>query len=89
MRDYGYPIQDRGVLDDAILVTPDSPGRHLILLGPESERIVRPSEVPGALSEPLFITHKEEGLLARDPAFLKALADAYAQAGEACASGLP
>ncbi len=89
MRDYGYPIQDRGVLDDAILVTPDSPGRHLILLGPESERIVRPSEVPGALSEPLFITHKEEGLLARDPAFLKALADAYAQAVEAYASGLP
>ena len=83
IHEYGYDIQDRGILDDAVLVTPDSPGRHLIMLGPESERIVRPSQMPGALSEPLFITHAEEGLLARQPEFLAALAVAYADAIEA------
>lgn len=87
IRSYGYDIQDRGVLDDAVLVTPDSPGRHLIMLGPESERIVRPSQMPGALSEPLFITHTEEGLLAREPEFLAALAVAYADAIEAYVDG--
>ncbi len=87
IREYGYDIQDRGILDDAMLVTPDSPGRHLIMLGPESERIVRPSQMPGALSEPLFITHAEEGLLVREPEFLAALAVAYADAIEAFVEG--
>jgi N-acetylmuramoyl-L-alanine amidase len=85
---YGYDIQDRGVLDDAVLETPDSPGKHLILLGPTSARIVRPSEIPGALSEPLFITHRIEGELARDPALLAALAVAEADAVEAYVSGV-
>lgn len=87
IHEYGYDIQDRGILDDAVLVTPDSPGRHLIMLGPESERIVRPSQMPGVLSEPLFITHAEEGLLARQPEFLAALAVAYADAIEAYVEG--
>lgn len=87
IRAYGYDIQDRGVLDDAVLVTPDSPGQHLILLGPASDRIVRPSQVPGTLSEPVFITHAVEGELARDPEFLSALAVAYADAVEAYAEG--
>lgn len=88
IHDYGYDIHDRGLLDDAVLVTPDSPGKHLIMLGPESERIVRPSQMPGALSEPLFITHAEEGELARDPAFLAVLATAYADAIVAYVEGL-
>lgn len=81
--DLGYAIHDRGVLDDIDLITPDSPGKHIILLGPSSERIVRPSEMPGALSEPLFITHEIEGQMARDPAVLARLARAYADAVEA------
>jgi N-acetylmuramoyl-L-alanine amidase len=88
MHDYGYDIQDRGVLDDAVLEASDSPGKHLILLGPKYERIVRPSEMPGALSEPLFITHTLEGDLARDPALLAALAVAYADAVEAYVGGV-
>ncbi|MHB1318025.1 MAG: N-acetylmuramoyl-L-alanine amidase family protein [Anaerolineae bacterium] len=88
IREYGYDIQDRGLLDDAVLVTPDSPGKHLIMLGPESERIVRPSQMPGALSEPLFITHTREGELARAPAFLATLAVAYADAIEAYVDGV-
>jgi N-acetylmuramoyl-L-alanine amidase len=87
IQDYGYDIHDRGVLDDHALVTPDSTGKHLIMLGPESPRIVRPSQMVGALSEPLFITHAVEGELAREPAFLQSLAEAYADAVEAYVEG--
>jgi N-acetylmuramoyl-L-alanine amidase len=88
IRAYGYDITDRGVLDDYSLVTPDSPGLHLILLGPVSARIVRASEVPGALSEPAFITHAVEGELIREPEFLARLAVAYGDAVEAYVEGL-
>jgi N-acetylmuramoyl-L-alanine amidase len=81
--DLGYDIHDRGVTDDYYLVTPDSTGQHIIVLGPESERIVRPSQMPGALSEPLYITHAVEGDLAQDPAVLARLAAGYADAIEA------
>jgi len=80
--DLGHEVYDRGVQDDLLLITPDSPGKHIILLGPQSERIVRPCQVPGILSETLFITHPIEAKLARDPAALDRLADAYAQAVE-------
>ena len=81
--DFGYEIQDRGVLQDTYLSAPNSPRRYLILLGPESPRIVRPSQMPGVLSEPLFITHEVEGQMARDPEVLARLAVAYADAIEA------
>jgi len=76
----GYDIRDRGVRVDVELTTSDHPGHHLILLGPQAERIVRPSQMPGALSETLFITHHREAEIARDPATLDALAAAYADA---------
>ncbi len=81
--DLGYDMYDRGVQDDYYLITPDSTGQHLILLGPESERIMRPSQMPGALSEPLYITHEVEGEMAQDPAVLARLAQGYADAIEA------
>ncbi len=86
--DMGYEIRDRGIHDDAYLATPGSPRRHLILLGPQSERIVRPSMMPGALSEPLFITHEIEGQMARDPDVLERLALAYADAVQAFFEGI-
>jgi N-acetylmuramoyl-L-alanine amidase len=70
----GHDIDDRGVEVDLAL------GAHLILLGPETERTARPSEMPGVLSETMFITHWREGVLARDPQALRALAQAYADA---------
>jgi len=76
LRALGHDVDDRGVERDVAL------GAHLILLGPETERIARPSQMPGALSEPLFITHRREGELARDPEALSALAEAYAVAVE-------
>lgn len=77
----GHDVDDRGVEDDVAL------GAHLILLGPESERTARPSEMPGVLSETMFITHRREGMLARDPEALRALAEAYANAVEAYFAG--
>jgi hypothetical protein len=78
--DEGHDIHDRGVMEDLVLQEPGEPGSYLILLGPKTERIVRPCQVPGVLSEPLFITHQREAQLARDEMFLDQLAAAYADA---------
>jgi len=79
----GHDVRDRGVQADLVLQTSDHPGRHIILLGPKTERIVRPCQVPGILSETLFITHQREAQLARDPAALDAIARAFADAIDA------
>ena len=76
----GYDIRDRGVRPDLELQTTDHPGHYMIVLGPKAERIARPSQMPGALSEALFITHQREAELARDPAALDAIAKALADA---------
>ena len=82
-RDLGYDIYDRGVDEDLVLQVPGEPGSYLVLLGPETERIVRPSQVPGVLTETLFITHRREAELARDPVVLDRIAAAYAAAIDA------
>lgn len=79
-RSLGHEARDRGVEEDLVLKVPDEPGSYLILLGPKTERIVRPCQVPGALSETLFLTHRREAELARDPVALDRLALAYADA---------
>lgn len=81
--DLGHDVRDRGVWDDAVLQEPGEPGKHIVLLGPESERTARPSEMPGVLSETLFITHDLEAQLARDPVALDRFALAYADAIDA------
>jgi len=81
--DLGYASRDRGVQDDQTLDTPDSLGEHIVVLGPESERIARPCLAPGALSEPLFLTNDREARLAADPQVRARLALAYADALEA------
>ncbi len=83
LRGLGYNARDRGVQPDLVLVTPQEPGSHLVLLGPKSDRIVRPCQVPGILSETLFLTNDREARLLRDPAVLDALATAYADAIDA------
>ncbi|MHB1293660.1 MAG: N-acetylmuramoyl-L-alanine amidase family protein [Anaerolineae bacterium] len=80
LADVGYDTFDREVQDDLVLDEPDEPGSHLIVLGPESDRIVRPSQAPGALSESSFITSAEEAALMRNPKVLDKLAMAYADA---------
>jgi len=84
--DLAYDINDRGVEDDKELDVPGGEGKYLILLGPKTDRSVRPSQMPGVLSEALFITHVEEAALAREPAALDRLAEAYTRAIVAYAS---
>lgn len=78
--DLGYPIRDRGVLDDLEAQEPGKPGTHLVLLGPQTGRIVRAAELPGALSETGFITDDAEARLLADPQALDRFALAYADA---------
>ena len=80
IRSFGYEPADQGVIDDRLLETPAGKGHHLYILGPHDNVIARPSNMPGVLSEPLFLTcEPEAALLARDD-FRTALADAYAEA---------
>jgi N-acetylmuramoyl-L-alanine amidase len=52
-------------------------GNSFYLLGPKS---VRPSQMPGALGEALFLTNTSDADRLRDPATLEAIAQAYAKA---------
>ena len=60
LAELGYEAKDRGVRTDFEAGTPDE---HLILLGPEDEDCARASDMPGALSESLFITNDFEAEL--------------------------
>lgn len=50
----GFATFDRHVRDDPEL---HKPGGHLYLLGPPNKRIARPSQMPGALVETLFLSN--------------------------------
>ena len=76
----GYYATDRGIRTDLEAGTPDE---HLILLGPADEDCARPSQMPGALSESLFITHEEEARLLQQEEGREALARALLAAIEA------
>lgn len=78
----GLGTSDRGVWTDDQLAAPaltpsgDSYG-HLIELGPASAGWVDdPSQMPGALVEPLFITNPTEAQVASDPAGQQRIAQA-------------
>lgn len=79
----GHNAKDRGVQLDNSMPDPGQPARHLIVLGPQSDRIVRPSEMPGILSEPVFISSDAEEAILADPEGIAALAQAYADAIDA------
>lgn len=70
----GLGTSDRGVWTDRDLSAPaltssGSQYGHLIELGPASAGWVdQPSQMPGALVEPLFLTNSAEATLASDPA---------------------
>jgi N-acetylmuramoyl-L-alanine amidase len=76
----GDEVSDRHIHIDHEIAYPGDPGHHLMLLGPQTDIIARPSNMPGVLSEPVFITcDREAYLVARDDA-QEALADAYVAA---------
>jgi N-acetylmuramoyl-L-alanine amidase len=73
---------DRGVWTDDQIAAPTLTGsgqsyNHLIELGPMSQGWVdNPSQMPGALVEPLFITNPAEALIASDPSGQQKIAEA-------------
>ena len=75
---------DRGVWTDDQLAAPTLTGSgqsygHLIELGPQSAGWVdHPSQMPGALVEPLFVTNPSEAQIASDPAGQQGIAEALA-----------
>lgn len=72
----GYTPTNRGVLTDSTAV---GEGEHFYVLGPDA---TRPSRMPGALAEGLFLTNDQDAQALRDPQILDALAGAYAKAIE-------
>ncbi|MDP2661101.1 MAG: N-acetylmuramoyl-L-alanine amidase [Dehalococcoidia bacterium] len=77
LRAAGAEVLDRGVQDDSVL---GKPYGHLMTLGPETPKIMRPGGMPGVLVEPLFMTNEYEAGLLEDPAILEAIAQGLAQA---------
>ncbi|MHB9033780.1 MAG: N-acetylmuramoyl-L-alanine amidase family protein [Anaerolineae bacterium] len=75
----GYLPFDQGVHDD-LDIDDVGPQRHLVLLGPHTDRIARPGQMPTALNEALFATGYEESVLLSKPEVLDALAQAYSRA---------
>ena len=80
VRRFGHEPTDRGVLPDHSLAAPGDAARHLMILGPVDRVIKRASQMPGVLSEPLFITCDVEAALMVREDFQEALADAYVRA---------
>ena len=85
---HGWDIPDAGVVSDVYLGGPpltQAAGHygHLLLLGPpEAGYFTTPSEMPGALIEPLFITDPFEGTIATGVTGQEAIARGLAQAIE-------
>ncbi|HEX5414372.1 MAG TPA: N-acetylmuramoyl-L-alanine amidase [Chloroflexota bacterium] len=70
----GYNPLNRGVRTDSTAV---GEGEHFYLLGPDA---TRPSQMPGALVEGLFLTNDQDAIELRNPKAVDALAQAYAKA---------
>ena len=84
----GWDVYNRGTLpDDQIdpyALTPQGQAYgHLLLLGPYSAGWMdNPSQMPGVISEPLFITNPQEGTIAASTAGQEAMARGFAQGAE-------
>ncbi|HVC32653.1 MAG TPA: N-acetylmuramoyl-L-alanine amidase [Chloroflexota bacterium] len=87
LRVKGFDTPDRGVTDDEDLQI-ESLGslsgdyHHLVLLGPAIPGRLRASQMPGALSEPLFLSNPPEATAAVDPTMQELIATAYTKAIE-------
>lgn len=82
----GYTGTARGVKDDSQIDADKYPGygasEHLLLLGPAIDnpnRKLRPSEMPGIIIEPMFLSNEDDANFIANPDNQKLLVDAYAQ----------
>jgi N-acetylmuramoyl-L-alanine amidase len=76
----GYETVDRKATADSRVL---GSGSHYYLLGPESETVRRPSQMPGIIGEGLFVTNEEDAKALRQEKTLDAIARAYAEAVKA------
>jgi len=79
LHEIGYDPWDRGVRDDAEL-SEWGTVQHLVVLGPVTDRIVRSANMPGALTESLFMSNDVEAALLADDSVRQRLGEAYADA---------
>ena len=86
LRNAGWAVPDRGVLDDQAAGTPALTNEgaqygHLLELGPVARGwLDHPSAMPGVLTEPLFLTHPAEADVAADRQGQQRIAQGLAQA---------
>jgi N-acetylmuramoyl-L-alanine amidase len=86
MNSHGWQIPDDGVVQDTTLGGPPLTAaaaryHHLLLLGPaDPPWFTTPSQMPGALIEPLFITDPFEGTIADSGTGQQAIAHGVAEA---------
>lgn len=83
LRRFGHDPIDRRVVVDHELVDGTSDGVHLVMLGPVDHVIKEATQMPGVLTEPMFITCDAEAALMQREDFMDALAEGYVEAIEA------
>jgi N-acetylmuramoyl-L-alanine amidase len=74
IRGAGYQTADRGATTDTRIL---GAGSHYYLLGPESQTIRRPSQMPGIIGEALFVTNPEDAGAIRQEKVLEGIARGY------------
>jgi len=83
LHDQGWAIPDDGVVTDAAMTTTDTHYHHLLLLGPTARAWHPvPSQMPGALIEPLYLSDPSEATMAASGAGQRAIARGIAQAAQ-------
>ena len=80
LKDAGYDTLDRKATPDSRIL---GRGNHYYLLGPASEHVKRPSEMPGIIGEALFVTNEDDANALRQERILDAIARGYADAVKA------
>jgi N-acetylmuramoyl-L-alanine amidase len=73
----GYQTQDRKASPDSSILGPSG---DFYLLGPKTEIIKRPSNMPGVIGEALYLTNEQDASALRKDRILEALARGYADA---------
>jgi N-acetylmuramoyl-L-alanine amidase len=74
LRRAGYNPQNRGVKDDEVN------GKHIAQIGPPNQQRKSAINMPGVLTEALFITNDVEARLLTDERIIKALSESYSRA---------
>jgi N-acetylmuramoyl-L-alanine amidase len=74
LADAGFTARDRKGTSDRTILGGDS---HYYLLGPRSDIIKRPSQMPAIIGEALYLTNPDEASALRQDRILDALAKGY------------